>query len=79
MFSVVDVDIFHILDNNKDKYGEVFTMFMGRPMVILNSSEAIYEGFVKNADSLSNRPVGENTPVFVLSGGNNSKHIVYTV
>lgn len=48
------------------KYGDVITydMNMRHKMVMLNSADAIYEGFVKNADSLSSRPPLEAKQTF---------------
>mgnify|MGYP001800525441 CR=1 FL=1 len=42
----------------RKKYGDVisYDLNMNSKMVVLNSADAIYEGFVKNADVLSSRP-----------------------
>ena len=58
------------LVDKRDDYGEVLTLFMGKPLVVLNSSEAVYEASVKNADYFSNRPDLKD-PVLVLTGGDN--------
>ena len=52
----------------KHKYGEVITFNIStfRKEVVLNSAEAVYEGFVKQADKLSNRPPAFK---FVLTNG----------
>ena len=42
--------------DNKEKFGDVFTLHLDGPTVFLNSAEAVYDAFVKNADSFSNRP-----------------------
>lgn len=59
---------------NQDKYGEVCTLHVDIPIVVvLNSSEAVYEGFTKNADHMSVRPMNLN-PVYRLTGGRLSSH-----
>lgn len=47
----------------KKQYGEVITLDMpfGKKLVILNSAEAIYDGFVRHADQLSARPEENRT------------------
>ncbi|XP_067947491.1 cytochrome P450 2B4-like [Watersipora subatra] len=55
---------------NQKKLGDVFTLWLPNPTVILNSSEAIYEAFVNNADGLSNRPPTQDTPGVELGLGN---------
>ena len=48
--------------DHRDKFGSVFTLHLGTPVVILNSAAAVHETFVKKADSFSNRPLRFNTP-----------------
>lgn len=58
----------NLLSENLDSYGEVLTLHLDTPLVVLNSTEAIYEGLVKNADHMSLRPINNN-PIFRLTGG----------
>ena len=50
-------DIREPLRQFSKKYGDVFTVYLGqRPVVVLNSYEAIREAFVKNGQAFSGRP-----------------------
>ena len=54
------------------------TLFIGEPLVVLNSTEAIYEAFVKNADHMSDHSSGNN-PVFILTGGTDKYQTRYNL
>ena len=56
----IPVYYFPVIQNQqglREKYGDVITLDLpgGEKMVFLNSSAAIQEGFIKNADKLSER------------------------
>ena len=58
--SLFEICYFPVIQNKqglREKYGDVITLDLpgGEKMVFLNSSAAIQEGFIKNADKLSER------------------------
>jgi len=55
------------LDNRKH-YGELVTMHLGRPIIVLNSADAVNECFIKNANDTSERE-GKNTPLHHITKG----------
>lgn len=47
----------------RHKYGEVITLDINEgKLVVLNTAEAIHEGFVKNSTILSDRPMSMHNP-----------------
>lgn len=65
----LDGEKYFCSSENRKKYGEVFTLQLQSPLVVLNSAEAVYEGFVKKADYLSQRPRPPYNPIYTLTGG----------
>ena len=64
--------LLHLWETNKlififidlrHKYGELITLDINEgKLVVLNTAEAIYEGFVKNSAFLSDRPMSMHNP-----------------
>jgi len=56
------------LDNRK-RYGELVTMHLGRPIIVLNSADAVNEGFIKNANDTSERDRRHHHPLLHITKG----------
>jgi len=64
--------------DNREHCGELVTLHLGQPIVVLNSAEAVKEAFIKNANNTSERD-RFNPPLYHITKGIITKIATTTV